>query len=191
MLATRIYRRSAGILPIYPAGLDEAHHDSWAVCSYCWLHGPIHPKYVLWGCSLAILVKLLHLGDALLKEIKNYPKYCLANSTKLFAKYPCRAHRWGIRRGAQEAIWHHCEKLPRRVPNHHQLGPYKPGAFFGSAHRYTMYPKPAIYQIKLESWLVTEDDMVPMVHCQVLSQLCPRLAETVVFGRQQRLPCDL
>ena len=26
-----------------------------AGCLYCWLPGPIHPKYILWSCSLAIL----------------------------------------------------------------------------------------------------------------------------------------
>ena len=34
---------------------------------------------------------------------------------------------------AHEGIWHHCEKFPRRVPNHHQLGPSKPGTFAGSS----------------------------------------------------------
>ena len=35
-----------------------------------------------------------------------------------------------------------------------------------------MYPKPALYQVKLESGLVIEDDMLPMDHCQVLPLLC-------------------
>ena len=38
-----------------PAGLGGAHQNSGVGCSYWWLHGPIHPIYVLWGCSLAIL----------------------------------------------------------------------------------------------------------------------------------------
>ena len=54
---------------------------------------------------------------------------------RCFAKCPCRARRRGICRGAQEAIWHHYEKVPRRVPNHPQLGPYKPDTFAGSAHQ--------------------------------------------------------
>ena len=55
MLATRRCRRSSGILPIYPAGLGGVHQESGAGCPYWWLHGLIHPKYALWGCSLAIL----------------------------------------------------------------------------------------------------------------------------------------
>ena len=31
--------------------------------------------------------------------------------------------------------------------------------------RWTTYPKPAIYRLKLESWLITEDDMLLMGHC--------------------------
>ena len=42
---------------------------------------------------------------------------------RCFAKRPCRAHWWCICRGVQEAIWHHCEKLHWRVPNHHFHGP--------------------------------------------------------------------
>ena len=42
-----------------------------------------------------------------------------------------------------------------------------------------MYPKPAIYQVKLESGLVTEDDMLPMGHCQVLPPLCPLQVHTM------------
>ena len=71
--------------------------------------------------------RLLHLGDnALLKVIKDYPSMVRCG--------PCRAHRWGNYRGAQDVIWYYCEKLPRQVPNHHQLGPYKPGTFDGSAN---------------------------------------------------------
>ena len=69
MLDTRRCKRSTGI---------SAHLSSWAWRSSprFWgrlsTHDPIHPKYVLWVCSLAIL--LLHLGDvALLKEIRDYP----------------------------------------------------------------------------------------------------------------------
>ena len=41
------------------------------------------------------------------------------------------------------------------------------------------------------SWkigLVTEDDMLPMGHCQVLSSVCP--IQAAVIGSQQGLPCD-
>ena len=58
-----------------------------------------------------------------------------------FAKCPCRAHWRGVCRGAQGAIWHHCEKLPRRVPNHHQLGPYKSGTIAGGAHQIIDVPQ--------------------------------------------------
>ena len=47
-------------------------------------------------------------------------------------------------------------------------------------------PKPAIYQL---SGLITEDDMLPMGHCQVLPPLCPIQAERAVVGSQQGLPC--
>ena len=50
------------------------------------------------------------------------------------------------------------------------------------------YHKPLIYRVKLESGLVTEDDMLSMGHCQVLPPLCPRQAETAVVGNQQGLP---
>ena len=42
-------------LPIYLAGLGGGHHESGADCPYWWLHGLIHPKYVRWGCILAIM----------------------------------------------------------------------------------------------------------------------------------------
>ena len=58
-LAAIIAARRRGVLqiflPIFPAGLGGAHHESGVGCPYWWLHGPIHPKYILWGCSLAIL----------------------------------------------------------------------------------------------------------------------------------------
>ena len=54
---------------------------------------------------------------------------------RCFAKCSWRAHRLGICREPQEAIWHHCEKLLRCVPNHHQLGSYKPGTFAGHGNR--------------------------------------------------------
>ena len=42
-------------LPIYPAGTGGAHKDFVKDCLYGLLHGPIHPKYIPYGCSLAIL----------------------------------------------------------------------------------------------------------------------------------------
>ena len=49
------------------------------------------------------------------------------------------------------------------------------------------YPKPAIYRVKLESRLITEDDMLPIGHCQVPPPLRPLQAETTVVGSQQGL----
>ena len=108
---------------------------------------------------------------------------------RCFAKCPYRAHRWDIRQGAQEGLWRYCGKLPIRGPNHHQLGPYEPGTLAGSAHQVNGYPKPAIYRVKLESRLITEDDMLPVGHCQVPPPLRPLQAETTVVGSQQGLRC--
>ena len=70
-----------------------------------------------------------HLGS------RSYPRNAAWQMTpRCFVECPCRAHWWGICRGAQEAIGYHCEKLPRSVPTHHQLGHYKLGTFAGIAH---------------------------------------------------------
>ena len=139
-------------LPIYLAGLGRDHQDSGAGCPYWWLHGPIHPKYVIWVCSLAILRAAPSFWRCPAEGNQGLPEHsevwrCRLGSDsyprnaawqmarKFFTKCPSRAHRWGICRGAQEAIGHHWEKLPRRVPNHHKLGPYKPGTFAGSVHQ--------------------------------------------------------
>ena len=104
------------------------------------LHCIIHPKYVLWGYSLAILQaapprwRYPPEGNQGLPDLGGVWRYCLGNGSyprnsvcqmtlRCFAKCPCRTHRWSICRGAQEAKWHHCEKLPRRVPNHYRLEP--------------------------------------------------------------------
>ena len=193
-----------GFLPIHPSGLCAAHQHSGTGCPYWWLHGPIHPKYVLWGCSLAILQAAPswwrcsaewnqglseHGGVAYHLGSGNYPRNAAWQmSLRCFTKCPCRAHQWSICRGAQETVWYHCEKFPRRVLNHHQLGPYNTGTVAGSAHQ-MMYPMSAIYRVNLESGLVTEDDMVPMENCQVLSLLCPLQRETVMVDSQHELPC--
>ena len=52
-----------------------------------------------------------------------------------------------------------------------------------------MHLKPAIYWVKLESGLLTEYDMLPMSHCQVLPPLFPLQVEKEVIGSQQELPC--
>ena len=53
-----------------------------------------------------------------------------------------------------------------------------------------MNPKPATYQVNLESGLFIEDDMLPMGHCQVLPPLGPFQREMAVVGSQQWLPCE-
>ena len=52
---------------------------------------------------------------------------------------------------------------------------------------YTMYPRPAIYLVNLESGLVTEYDLLPMGH--FMPSLWPLQVETVVVRSQQGLPC--
>ena len=189
-----------GFLPIYPAGLGGAHHNSGAGCPSGWLHGTIHPKYVLWGYILAILQAAPSWSRYPAEGNQGLPKhgevwrYCLGSSSypwnatwqmalRCFTKYLYRGHQWGSCRGAQEAIWHHCKKLRRRVRYRHQLGPYKTGTFAGSAD-----------QVKAchllgKVGIVTEYDILPKGHCQVLPPLCPLQAEKVVVGSQQRLSC--
>ena len=55
--------------------------------------------------------------------------------------------------------------------------------------RLTVYPKPAIYRVKLESRLITEDGMRPVGHCQVPPPLRPLQVETTVVGSQLGLRC--
>ena len=107
---------------------------------------------------------------------------------RCFAKCPCRAHHWGISRGVQETIWHHCEKHPRHVPKHHQLGPCKPDTFAGSAHQVSDIPKASHLPLELESALVTEDDTLPMGHYLVLPPMVLLQEKTAVISSQQELP---
>ena len=145
-----IARVLLGFLPIYPIGHGGAHQDSGAGCPYWWLHGPIHPKYVLWGCSLAILQAAPswwrcpaegnqgqpEQGEEWCYRLGSYPRNAAWQlALKCFTKCPCRAHQWGVCRGAPKAIWHHYEKLCRRVSIDHQLVPYKPGTLLEPAHQ--------------------------------------------------------
>ena len=126
-----------GFLPIYSAQLGGTHQDSGAVVHTgdCTTH-PIHPKYVLWGCSLVILQAAPSWGRCLAEGNQGLPEHSEVWCYRLGSgSYSAKCYR-----GAQEAIWHHCEKLPRRVLNHYQLGPYKPGAFAGSAHQVNDVP---------------------------------------------------
>ena len=141
-----------GFLPIYPTGLSGAHQDSGVGCPYWWLQGLIHPKYVLWGCSLVILQTAPSWWRCPAEGYQGLPKhgqvwrYRLGSGNyqrnvvwqialRCFTKCLCRAHWWGIFWGAPEAIWYHREKLPRRVLNHHQLGLCKPVIFAGTTHQ--------------------------------------------------------
>ena len=151
ILATRRCRRSTGISAHLSSRAWRSAPNSGADCPYWRLHDPIHPKYALWDCSQAILKvapswwRRLAEGNQGLPEHgevwhyrhgrENYPRNAAWQmALRCLTKCPCRAHRWGICWGAQEAIWHHCEKLLRYVLNHHQLGPYTPSNFAGSVY---------------------------------------------------------
>ena len=112
----------------------------WGGLSILVIVWPNSSQYVLWGCSLAILQAALSwwrcpaAGNQGLPEhgelrryhfgSSSYPQNATCQMTlRCFTKCPCKAHLQGIWKGAQEAIWHLCDKLPRCVPNHHQLGP--------------------------------------------------------------------
>ena len=160
-----------GFLPIHLPGLGGAHQDSGEGCTYWWLHGPIHPKYFVWGCSLAILQaapawwRCPAEGNQGLPKHDDVWRYRLGNGNcprnaawqmtlRCFPKCTSRAHQGGIYWEAQEAIWHYCEKLPRRVPNHHQLDPYKLVTFAGRAHqlnRCTLSPPSTWWSWNLDS----------------------------------------
>ena len=146
MLATRRCRRSAGISAHSSSRAWQSSPKFWDGLSIPAIAQPnlskicsVGLKYSdLEGCSILVTLPCWRKsrttrawwGVALSWYIVSgiSLKYCLANGTKVFR----RAYRWGICRGAQEAIWHQYEKLPRRVLNHHQLGPYKPSTFAGS-----------------------------------------------------------
>ena len=103
----------------YKENNDVARGFHWLSCGFHYvfclfhMHFLVQPICCRWPegiqsekSSLAIMCRLLY------------------QKVNLDTKCPCRAHWWSICRGAQKAIWHYCEKLPRRVPNHHQHGPY-------------------------------------------------------------------
>ena len=133
-----------GFLLLYPAKHGGAHQDFGAGCPYWWLHGPIHPKYAIlqaasswWRCPVKRNQRLPEHGEVWHYRLGSgsYPRNAAWQMIlSCFAKCPCRAQRWGICLRARGAIGPHYEKLPWCVLNHHQLGPYKPGTFAGSAH---------------------------------------------------------
>ena len=79
---------------------------------------------------LAAIIPPKHIWHACYKALQVF--------FKDFCPFICPSYLFG----AQDPIWHHCEKLPRRVLNHHQLGHYKPGTFAGSAHQVNDVPFP-------------------------------------------------
>ena len=158
MLATKHCGHSTGIsahLSSRAWRSSPRFRDRLSILTIVW---PNFIPNMFYGVAVWRCCRLHYLGDvALLKEIKDYPsmlrcgvivlvavvipkKLPGTNSTKVFLKKTFRPHQWGICRGAQEVIWHLCEKLPRHVTNHHQLGPYKPGTFVGSAHQVNNIP---------------------------------------------------
>ena len=94
---------------------------------------------------------------------------------RCFAKCPCRAHWWGIYWGAEQMIWHYCEKLDNRYRTTTSLDPINLAPLLEVLTKKITLPKPAIYGVKLASGLVTEDDMLPngLVSCSVTSVAIP------------------
>ena len=134
IIITCLLQGVAGVLQrllfIIPAGLVGANRDSGASCPYWWLHYTIHPRHVLWVCSLTILRAALFWwccpaeGNQGLPEQGEMWCYRLGSGSysrsaawqmtlRYFAKGPCKAHWWCICRGAQESIWYQCEKPPQ------------------------------------------------------------------------------
>ena len=135
-----------GFLPIYPAGLGKLtkRPNSSQICSMGLQSGDLVGRSILvtlscWRKSRTTQARWgfwrYHLGSSSYAQNTAWQM-----ALRCFSKYPCGPHRWGISREVHEAIWHHCEKLPRHVPNHHQLRPYTPGTFAGSAHQVNNIP---------------------------------------------------
>ena len=179
--------------PVDPTGLGGARHDFGVGRPYWWLYGPIHTKYV-YGAAVWRSCRLLHFGDvALLKEIKYYPSIVRCGVILLVAVFipemlPGKWHS-GFSQIAP------VELTEVSVGEHRDMyrtttswDPISLALFGEALTRLSTYPKPAIYQWKLEFSPVTEDDMLPMGHCQLLPPLCPLQAETVEVGSQRVLP---
>ena len=157
MLATRRCRCSTGIFAHLSSRAWRSSPIFWGGLSILMIARLKSSQIFLWGCSLAILPAAQSWGHCLAEGNIGLPeqgevwRYHLGSGSyprniawqmalRCFAKCPCRANRSGFCQGAHEMIWHHCEKLSRRVPNHHQLGPYKPVTFAGSAHQVNNVP---------------------------------------------------
>ena len=137
-LSSRVWRSS----PRFWGGLSMmiARPNSSQICSMG-LQAILQTALSWWHCPVEENQGLTEHGEVWHCRFGsgNYPRNNPREmALRCFATCPCRAHRWG--RGAQEVIWHHCEKLPRRVLNHHQLGSYKPSTFAGRAHQVNDVP---------------------------------------------------
>ena len=113
--ASQVFYRD--FCPFIQQGIGGAHEDSGPGCQYWWLHGPIYPKYVPWGCSLVILQAVPSVWRCPAEENQELPEhsevwhYRLGSGSytrnaawrmalRCFRKCPCGAHC----RRAQEAI---------------------------------------------------------------------------------------
>ena len=123
-----------GFLSIYPAGLGGAHQDSGVGCPYWWWHGPIHPKYVLCGCSLATLQaapswrRCPVQGNQGLPEHSEVWRYCLGSGS-----YPGNAvWQMALRCFAK------CPRIGRTVPL--LKPPQSPHCYLGAVDHATKIP---------------------------------------------------
>ena len=189
MLATRHCRHSTGISVHFSSrawrsssrfwgGLSIlviAWHNSYQICSMGFSLAILQAPPSWWRCPAKGNQGLPTHGDLWRYHLDsgNYPwNATWQMALRCFAKCSCRAHRWGICRGTQNAIWHHCEKLPWRVLSHQQVAPYKPDTFAGGVHQ--------VNDIPLARHLLGKIGMLPMGHCQVLPPLCPLQSEMTV-----------
>ena len=169
MLATTHCKCSTGI---------SAHLSTKAWRSSLWFWGGLSTLVIAWFNSPQICFMGMQSGDlagcSILGTLPCWRKsrttwagevwrYRLGSSSyprnaawqmaiRCFAKWPCKGHQWGICCGAQEVIWHHCEKFPQSVLNHHQLGSYKPGPFAKSAHQVNDVPLACHLSGKVGIW---------------------------------------
>ena len=145
---------------------------------------------MLYGVAVWRSCRLLHLGDvALLKEIKDSLSIMRCVVTVLVAviipeMLPGKWH-LGVSQNAPVQLCRHLSGTTRgdlkssldvyRTTT--SLDPISLTPLLEALTSKT-YSKPAIYQVKLEYWLVTEESMMPTGHCQVLPPLHPLQAET-------------
>ena len=156
---------------------------------------------MLYGVAVWRSCRLLHLGDvALLKKIKDSLIIMRCVVTVLVAviipeMLPGKWH-LGVSQNAPVQLCRHLSGTTRgdlkssldvyRTTT--SLDPISLTPLLEALTSKT-YSKPAIYQVKLEYWLVTEESMMPTGHCQVLPPLHPLQAETAGVGSQQGLSC--